>query len=77
MIDVFGYQSEYQRRWLIPKLAEIRPVQEIYGYKPYYTVDTNYQGIKYQFNRAWPYFGAGRCSRDDAVQVRRRHLAHL
>ncbi len=35
-IDYFGFQSEYQKRCLIPKLEEIRPGVRTFSYLPYF-----------------------------------------
>lgn len=69
LIDFFVFQSNYQRLWLLPELRTVRPVQELEGYRPFFSM------------RRWPdrpqfsrppsqagYYGVGRISRDDAAK---------
>ncbi len=61
LIDYFGFQSEYQKKLLLPQLEQIAPAQ-VFPYKPYF----NAARIQWQY-RPWNgYYKIGRISRDDA-----------
>jgi Glycosyl transferases group 1 len=60
-IDYFGFQTEYQKRCLLPQLEEIRPGAKVFPYKPYFSADR----IQWRY-RAWDgCYRIGRISRDD------------
>jgi hypothetical protein len=62
-IDVFGFQSAYQRRVLAPQLAEIGPVHT-FDYRPYFNVDRVQAGYQ-----EWgDSYRVGRISRDDEAK---------
>jgi hypothetical protein len=65
-IDIFGFQTQHQRSMLVPKLAEIRPVQEITGYMPFFNCNNINQKFNYKFQSSRDYLGIGRLSRDDS-----------
>jgi glycosyltransferase involved in cell wall biosynthesis len=60
-IDVFGFQSEYQRRMLVPLLEEIRPVRS-FPYKVFF----NASRIKRRYREWDGCYKLGRISRDDS-----------
>lgn len=62
-IDYFGFQSEYQRRWLAPHLSHVRPFRS-FDYRPYFNV----RRFEWRY-RAWKgSYRVGRISRDDATR---------
>jgi glycosyltransferase involved in cell wall biosynthesis len=66
-IDEFGFVSEYQRRWLTPKLEEVGgPIRCFEGYRAYFNVDNRSQRIAFEYRPPKDWFAMGRISRDDA-----------
>lgn len=67
LIDLFAFQSSYQRRWLLPELNSVRPVQELEGYRPYFSLArwSNHSQAT-ERPQQLGYYGIGRVSRDDA-----------
>ena len=65
LIDYFMFQSDYQRRCLLPRLEERRPVRILEGYRPYFSLDNRAQDLRYDLTPPDDYFGVGRVSRDD------------
>ena len=60
-IDVFGFVSAYQRRYLTPQLEAIRPGVASFDYRPYFDSSS----IEWQY-RPWDgCYRLGRISRDD------------
>lgn len=64
-IDRFAFVSHYQRNLLLPALKAIRPVNELEGYRPHYSLDPRLQGIQYRYRPPGEDFVLGRISRDD------------
>ncbi len=65
LIDLFAFQSDYQRSWLVPELSAARPIQEFEGYRPFFSIDRwgpNATPIPPAYSG---YYGVGRVSRDD------------
>lgn len=60
-IDVFGFQSQYQRNMLIPLLEQIGPVRS-FRYRPYF----NPRRIAWRYREWNGSYRIGRISRDDA-----------
>lgn len=67
-IDVHGFNSDYQRRWLKPPLEAVAPVAELDGYRPYFNPDNAAQRIEFAYRPPGDYFAVGRISRDDAAK---------
>ena len=69
LIDLFVFQSRYQRLWLLPELAAVRPVEELSDYQPFFNVARWSLGLR---PCAAPadvgYYGIGRISRDDEAK---------
>jgi glycosyltransferase involved in cell wall biosynthesis len=72
LIDLFLFQSRYQREQLIPSLAAIRPVQELERYRPFFDIERwrtprseSTQSALTATDKS-AYYGIGRISRDDA-----------
>lgn len=69
LISFFIFQSDYQRLWLLPELRAVRPVQELEGYRPFFSMrrwSPGPSGVA-EPSRAG-YYGIGRVSRDDAAK---------
>ena len=66
MIDVFLFQSEFQRDSILPTLQQQRPVRELNGYRPFFNPQSASQRFEYRVESPSDYFGVGRVSRDDA-----------
>ncbi len=64
MIDIFLFQSRFQRSALLPVLQEQGPVRELEGYRPFFN-PRNSQGLEFRIDPPRDYFGVGRVSRDD------------
>jgi glycosyltransferase involved in cell wall biosynthesis len=67
LIDLFGFQSRYQRSMLLPQLEACKPLRELEGYRPFFDLDRWSKGVP---ALATPpeecgYYGLGRVSRDD------------
>lgn len=62
-IDVFGFQSAYQRSCLLPQLETIRPVQT-FPYRPYF----NAERIEWRYRKWEGTYRVGRISRDDQAK---------
>ncbi len=62
-IDVFGFQSAYQRSCLLPQLEAIRPVQT-FPYRPYF----NAERIEWRYREWEGTYRVGRISRDDQAK---------
>jgi glycosyltransferase involved in cell wall biosynthesis len=62
LIDCFIFQSDYQRRLLLPTLQAIREVRILEGYRPFFST----QAFHGPNDKPLDYFGVGRISRDDA-----------
>jgi glycosyltransferase involved in cell wall biosynthesis len=60
-IDIFGFESEYQKRLLLPQLEQIRPVST-FAYRPYF----NAARIQWNYREWDGCYKVGRISRDDA-----------
>jgi glycosyltransferase involved in cell wall biosynthesis len=60
LIDYFGFVSDYQRRMLGPRLAEIRPFQS-FPYRPYF----NARRAEWRYRDWHGSYNVGRISRDD------------
>jgi glycosyltransferase involved in cell wall biosynthesis len=69
LIDFFAFQSNYQRLWLLPELRAVRPVQELEGYRPFFSMR---RWEEMHRNSSPPsqagYYGIGRVTRDDAAK---------
>ena len=59
-IDYFGFVSDYQKRWLAPQLAEIRPFRT-FPYRPYF----NTRRAEWRYREWDGFYKIGRISRDD------------
>jgi glycosyltransferase involved in cell wall biosynthesis len=68
LISLFIFQSEYQRLWLVPELRAVRPVQELEGYRPYFSMRRWSPGPGALGPGRSGYYGIGRVSRDDAAK---------
>lgn len=70
LIDVFGFQSQYQRQVLLPfLLATGKPVREMEGYLPYFSLrGDNLHTPQFQQRVPGEEFVIGRLSRDDAAK---------
>jgi glycosyltransferase involved in cell wall biosynthesis len=68
LIDLFAFQSQYQRSMLVPRLEATRPVQELSGYRPYFDLERWSKGLSGASSTPEErgYYGIGRISRDDA-----------
>ncbi|MCC6556868.1 MAG: hypothetical protein IT372_28265, partial [Polyangiaceae bacterium] len=67
-ITHFGFQTSYQRERLVPELARHRAVEEIEGYRPYFSLDNRAQDLRFDERARTDHFGCGRVSRDDAAK---------
>ena len=67
-IDFHGFVSKYQRRILLPELAQHAPVREIDGYRPFFSLDNASQKIQFRYRAPHEFFAVGRISRDDAAK---------
>ena len=67
LIDVFGFQSRYQRDALMPALLQTgRPVRELEGYIPFYSLQAdNLHAPRFEPRAPDEKFVIGRLSRDD------------
>jgi glycosyltransferase involved in cell wall biosynthesis len=68
LISLFIFQSEYQRLWLLPELRAIRPVQELEGYRPFFSMRRWSPAQRAADPARDGYYGIGRVSRDDAAK---------
>lgn len=68
LIDVFAFQSEYQRLMVAPALEAHRPIRELRDYRPFFNLANAMQGLSFRYRDPAEagYFGMGRISRDDA-----------
>lgn len=64
-LDVFGFNSSYQRSHLLPELLTIRPVQELHGYRPFFNLNNAAQQLQFSYRAPDAWFGLGRVSRAD------------
>ena len=64
-LNYHGFVSNYQKDWLLKPLNEVRPVNELVGYKPYFNPSNPAQQIEFQYNKPEKWFSLGRISRDD------------
>jgi hypothetical protein len=62
-IDIFGFQSSYQRGMLLPQLTEIRPVRS-FDYRPYF----NCKRMRSAYREWEGCYRIGRISRDDQAK---------
>jgi glycosyltransferase involved in cell wall biosynthesis len=67
LIDLFAFQSNYQRSWLLPELRTVRAVQELEDYRPFFSMR------RWSARSSPPppdagYSGFGRISRDDMTK---------
>jgi Glycosyl transferases group 1 len=70
LIDLFAFQSRYQRSWLLPELSAVRPVHELEGYRPFFSL-RRWSGGSPSMSippASIGYYGVGRVSRDDAAK---------
>jgi len=65
LIDLYLFQSDYQRRMLLPKLEERGAVRVLEGYRPYFNLESRSQRLNFRSAPPEEYFGVGRVSRDD------------
>ncbi|MGA2451735.1 MAG: glycosyltransferase [Polyangiaceae bacterium] len=67
LIDLFGFQSRYQRSMLLPHLQTVRPVKELEGYRPFFDLERWSKGLPAPASAPdeCGYYGLGRVSRDD------------
>jgi hypothetical protein len=65
LIDFFAFQSKYQRLWLLPELRAVRPVQELDGYRPFFSTRLWASHSPSLSPANAGYYGIGRISRDD------------
>lgn len=65
-IDLHGFVSQYQRGMLKPELERHRPVSELAGYRPFYSLENASQAIRFAYREPQDWFALGRVSRDDA-----------
>lgn len=63
LIDVFGFQSDYQRECLVPQLDPIRPVRT-FPYRPYF----NAERVEWRYREWDGTYRLGRISRDDQAK---------
>jgi hypothetical protein len=71
LIDIFAFQSNYQRLWLLPELNAVRTVQELDGYRPFFSLRRWYGGgpaLTSTSPSFAGYYGIGRVSRDDGAK---------
>lgn len=68
LIDIFGFQSRYQRDRLVPELSRHNPVTELTGYRPYFSLNNAGQSLVWSYRAPDEYFGQGRISRSDAAK---------
>src|SRR6185312_10391206 len=70
LIDLFAFQSAYQRARLLPELSAVRPVSELEGYRPFFDVDRWSAGAmgRVEAPAGCGYYGIGRISRDDEAK---------
>lgn len=70
LIDVWGFQSQFQRSVLLPALeATGQPVRELDGYLAYYSLrDDNLHAPRFQQREPGDEFVIGRLSRDDPAK---------
>jgi hypothetical protein len=66
-IDLYAYQSKYQRDLLVPQLEELAPVNEL-PYRPFYNVRNAQQAVRFNHQPPAGYFGIGRISRNDPAK---------
>lgn len=66
-IDIFLFQSDYQRRRLQPTLDEIRPIRVLEKYRPYFSLQSR-SATYSDVIKPDDYFGVGRISRDDGAK---------
>ena len=68
-IDYFGFVSEYQKKYLLPKLQKVNLNTNILeGYRPYFNPENICQNINFNYRQPLDYFGVGRISRDDPTK---------
>jgi glycosyltransferase involved in cell wall biosynthesis len=60
-ITLFGFQTDYQRRCLVPELEQIRPGVATFPYRPFFNTDS----IAWKYRPFDGYYRVGRISRDD------------
>jgi glycosyltransferase involved in cell wall biosynthesis len=70
LIDLFAFQSDYQRLMVAPALEALRPVRDLVGYRPYFSLTNAMQDLSFGYRdpAETGYFGLGRVSRDDAYK---------
>ena len=71
LIDTFLFQSDYQRRAIVPQLeAAGGPVHELAGFRPHFDVNDTLQGIRFHYRDPADagHFAAGRISRNDPAK---------
>ncbi len=68
LIDLFVFQSAFQRSMIEPALEAVRPVREVVGYRPFLNLHNAMQRLSFAYRAPADagYFGLGRVSRDDA-----------
>jgi glycosyltransferase involved in cell wall biosynthesis len=64
-INFHGFVSNYQKNLLLPQLNELKPVQELEDYHPYFNPQNAAQRIEFKYNIPDKWFSLGRISRDD------------
>lgn len=67
VINVFGYQSRYQRDLLVPNIEAQsgKPVRVLEGYIPYYHLQNSLHAPRFHYKPPQHKFVIGRLSRDD------------
>lgn len=66
-IDLFCYQSRFQRDIIVPQLEAIAPVHEL-PYRAFYNVSNALQAVRFAYRPPSEYFGIGRISRNDPAK---------
>ncbi len=62
-LDVFGFQSNYQKGYLLPQLETIRTVQS-FDYRPFFNVER----VQWRYRQWSGTYNLGRISRDDGAK---------
>lgn len=64
-INIHGFVSNYQKKWLLPDLLKYGHVRELEGYRPYFNPQNSSQRIEFNYRTPETWFALGRISRDD------------
>jgi glycosyltransferase involved in cell wall biosynthesis len=66
-ITLHAFQTNYQRKWLLPALSKVGKVNE-FDYSPYFNPQNASQSIQFKYRKPDRWFALGRISRDDMAK---------